>query len=355
MRSRSAWLRRALVSGGLLAGMTGLCGSVLVPAADAHPGTDQPPVVTTCATLASGSTGPAVATIQTEIGAEADGDFGPDTQTALEAWQTTAGNPRDRRCRRRPPGRRSRPRSGGTPAREKVTGPGVGVTLRRAVLRDDWPRGRCAAARPRPDPGRGVRPLDPPRAQGCADHRGAPGHRDDGGADLEGVAPDRDSGLLHEALGRPARVQGRAAAGEDPGAGHHFGRPRSKRSPVRRKTRIALQAMAFAQSQVGKPYIYGGTGPKGYDCSGLQMTSYLHAGLSIPRVAADQYAGAGVPRAAGQGQAGRPAVLRHRRHQAVDGLPRGDVHRERPDPWTRRTPGPTWRPSRCGRPTCCRW
>jgi cell wall-associated NlpC family hydrolase len=56
---------------------------------------------------------------------------------------------------------------------------------------------------------------------------------------------------------------------------------------------IALAAMAFEKKQIGKPYAWGGIGPKSYDCSGLQMTSYQHAGLTLPRVAADQYTGSG--------------------------------------------------------------
>ncbi|HEX3707238.1 MAG TPA: peptidoglycan-binding domain-containing protein, partial [Mycobacteriales bacterium] len=44
--------------------------------------------VTTCATLGQGTTGQAVATIQTLVGAGSDGDFGPQTAAALKTWQT---------------------------------------------------------------------------------------------------------------------------------------------------------------------------------------------------------------------------------------------------------------------------
>jgi cell wall-associated NlpC family hydrolase len=55
-------------------------------------------------------------------------------------------------------------------------------------------------------------------------------------------------------------------------------------------------AVAFALSQVGKPYVYGGTGPYGYDCSGLALASWLAAGVHLPRTAAEQYyAGTHVP------------------------------------------------------------
>ena len=56
----------------------------------------------------------------------------------------------------------------------------------------------------------------------------------------------------------------------------------------------AQSALNFALAQLGKPYIWGGTGPTDYDCSGLMMASWGKAGVSLPRTAAAQYA-AGTP------------------------------------------------------------
>ncbi|MFC7326785.1 NlpC/P60 family protein [Marinactinospora rubrisoli] len=45
----------------------------------------------------------------------------------------------------------------------------------------------------------------------------------------------------------------------------------------------------WALDQRGKPYVWGGTGPNGFDCSGLLMRAYESIGVSIPRVSQDQW------------------------------------------------------------------
>jgi len=46
---------------------------------------------------------------------------------------------------------------------------------------------------------------------------------------------------------------------------------------------VGESAAAIALDQVGIPYRYGGTGPGGFDCSGLVQYSYSRAGKRVPR------------------------------------------------------------------------
>ncbi|MCX5379901.1 C40 family peptidase [Streptomyces sp. NBC_00091] len=57
-------------------------------------------------------------------------------------------------------------------------------------------------------------------------------------------------------------------------------------TPVRQGTEAAI---SFANGHLGDPYVWGGNGPHGWDCSGLVQAAYRNAGISLPRVADDQY------------------------------------------------------------------
>lgn len=48
-------------------------------------------------------------------------------------------------------------------------------------------------------------------------------------------------------------------------------------------------AIAAARTRLGDPYVWGGTGPTSFDCSGLTQWAYAHAGLTLPRTAAEQW------------------------------------------------------------------
>jgi cell wall-associated NlpC family hydrolase len=52
----------------------------------------------------------------------------------------------------------------------------------------------------------------------------------------------------------------------------------------------AKTAINFALAQLGDPYVYGGTGPDSWDCSGLIMKAWAAAGVSLPRVVGPQMA-----------------------------------------------------------------
>ncbi|MER5178447.1 C40 family peptidase [Streptomyces sp. NPDC002896] len=52
---------------------------------------------------------------------------------------------------------------------------------------------------------------------------------------------------------------------------------------------VAGKVLKIAASKKGSPYRWGATGPRRFDCSGLTLYSFKHAGKKLPRTAAQQY------------------------------------------------------------------
>lgn len=56
------------------------------------------------------------------------------------------------------------------------------------------------------------------------------------------------------------------------------------------------EVVAVAKKYLGVPYVWGGTTPSGFDCSGLCLYSYRKIGINLPRTSREQFhAGAHIP------------------------------------------------------------
>jgi murein DD-endopeptidase MepM/ murein hydrolase activator NlpD len=64
-----------------------------------------------------------------------------------------------------------------------------------------------------------------------------------------------------------------------------------KATPQITTTYKATKAVAYAVAQVGDHYLYGGTGPNSFDCSGLTQAAWKAAGVNIPRTSQAQWKG----------------------------------------------------------------
>lgn len=53
----------------------------------------------------------------------------------------------------------------------------------------------------------------------------------------------------------------------------------------------AGKAIAYAYAQLGKPYVWGATGPDSFDCSGLMYAAWQAAGITLPRDTYEEWAG----------------------------------------------------------------
>ncbi|WP_201295057.1 MULTISPECIES: C40 family peptidase [unclassified Nocardiopsis] len=95
-------------------------------------------------------------------------------------------------------------------------------------------------------------------------------------------APEADLWELHEALAE--------ALGEEVSLQLVADAPEPLVSGDAVPSSVIEQVIANAESQLGVPYVWGGTTPNvGFDCSGLLQWAFREAGVSIPRVTHDQW------------------------------------------------------------------
>ena len=52
---------------------------------------------------------------------------------------------------------------------------------------------------------------------------------------------------------------------------------------------LGAQALRWALTRLGDPYVWGGAGPNDFDCSGLVMWAYAHVGISLEHFTGDQW------------------------------------------------------------------
>jgi len=60
-----------------------------------------------------------------------------------------------------------------------------------------------------------------------------------------------------------------------------------KKHAIQKNIASPLQVV-FARKNLGKPYIYGKTGPNGFDCSGFVYSMYKQSGVNLPRTSLSQ-------------------------------------------------------------------
>lgn len=194
--------------------------------------------------LKRGSTGEAVERLQAELGVTADGEFGPQTERAVRAFQRSRGLP--------------------------VTG--LVGPLTRAALKegDDTSRDADAGA-----------PVSTSQIRAIQSRLGVT---------VDGVVGPQTRAAIkafESSRGLTPDGQPDAAVLKAIGDSPSEDSPSTPSTPASSsKSQAAVKA---ALSKVGASYSYGAAGPSSFDCSGLVMWAFRQAGVSLPHSSFAQY------------------------------------------------------------------
>ncbi|MFF4864259.1 NlpC/P60 family protein [Streptomyces sp. NPDC001231] len=152
----------------------------------------------------------------------------------------------------------------------------AGEMLSRHAAQQSAPPPAAVGARPAEEP----RPAPQPEAAQWQQHA----------TGLFDTTPPLDGNSLFDASqagGPGAAGEPGAATGPDPATGPGVGVGVGD-SPFSAYERKAAKALAFARAQIGKPCVWGATGPGSYDCSSLTQAAWRAAGVALPRTTHEQ-------------------------------------------------------------------
>ena len=110
--------------------------------------------------------------------------------------------------------------------------------------------------------------------------------------DIEAKLADQQDEIeeLNAAIERAERLAARRAAAAEEAAAATAVVPAAPPAPAPAPNGGAQAAVDAALSQLGKPYQWAAEGPDSYDCSGLTLWAWAHAGVSLPHNSGMQYA-----------------------------------------------------------------
>jgi peptidoglycan DL-endopeptidase CwlO len=195
------------------------------------------PAGASAALLRIHSRGPAVVSAQQALGVTADGVFGPLTRAAVESFQRSHGL-----------------------AVDGVIGPVTASAL--GLASGSSSRGPAPpAATTRAVQAKLGLAVD--GVYGPVTRAAVTAFQRTHGLEVDGVVGPQTLGALGLGAGTPALT----GSGSGGGAG----------------------ALAAARREVGVPYVYGGTGAGGFDCSGLTQWAFAQAGITLPRTSYSQF------------------------------------------------------------------